>query len=413
MYKSLLISTLLALSLFLSACGGGTTVPTTTPIPVPVPDGSGCKVTSPPKDKDNKSIYDSFYTKYCSANGVAILASNNVSDLALQQAWYIVMNMAAKKPGVLKTLADGKILIGVIGTNEVTTDMPEYKSLGSSWDQTRGLGATEYRPLSSGAEENLLCLEKDVYRGENIFVHEFAHTFLNLGIGKTDTEFVDRVKAAYEAAIKSGLYKNTYAAKDYEEYWAEGAQSYFNANLEATPPNGIHNEINTRAELKEYDLDLYNLLAEVFPDYDWTPKCPTLPATATPVASSTPNPTSTIDITPNTMIIYISGNTSELTSCTGTEFSAQVTDPNGVSRVFVQFFVSAGDLTPGSFSTPSGELELTNSGGNMWSGTFNDTISQIQQITYWQFVVIDSMGNRTELYEEGKFSFYARNQSCP
>ena len=30
--------------------------------------------------------------------------------------------------------------------------------------------------MTSGAEENLLCLAEDRYRGESIFLHEFAHT---------------------------------------------------------------------------------------------------------------------------------------------------------------------------------------------------------------------------------------------
>ena len=43
--------------------------------------------------------------------------------------------------------------------------------------------------------------------------------------------------------------------------------SYFDVNTETHDgrPNGIHNHVNTRSELKSYDLDLYNLVREVFP----------------------------------------------------------------------------------------------------------------------------------------------------
>lgn len=41
-------------------------------------------------------------------------------------------------------------------------------------------------------------------------------------------------------------------------------QSWFNANLEANPPNGIHNAVNTRAELVAYDPELARLIQRVF-----------------------------------------------------------------------------------------------------------------------------------------------------
>ena len=51
------------------------------------------------------------------------------------------------------------------------------------------------------------------------------------------------------------------------EFFAEGVTSYFDVNTETSNgrPNGIHNHVNTREELKSYDRDLYNLVQEVFP----------------------------------------------------------------------------------------------------------------------------------------------------
>lgn len=306
--------------LFLTACGGGTPV---------VQTNTGCKVTAPPAGQ-----FDPFYGKYCSAGRLPILASKAVPDQALQQAYNIIMNMTAKKPDALKELVDGGVKFAVIGANENTTDLPEYQWLKNdtktNWDErSRGFGATESTPLSSGAEENLLCYHDDRYFGENITVHEFAHTFLNMGIAKVDPKFVDRVKTAYDEAIKKQLWWNTYADDNYEEYWAEGVQSYFNVNAEYPPSitgdsltatatalastnrnvhelegDAIHNFVNTREELKQYDPDLYNLLTEVFPTTDWTPKCPKLlvtptfrptqtfipTATSTPISTFTPTP---------------------------------------------------------------------------------------------------------------------------
>ena len=44
-----------------------------------------------------------------------------------------------------------------------------------------------------------------------------------------------------------------------------GAQSFFDCNAESYPPNGIHNYVNTRSELKCYDSVLYGFLKEIFP----------------------------------------------------------------------------------------------------------------------------------------------------
>lgn len=249
--------------------------PTLTPLPtIPQPGiETGCVITAPPAELK----LDSFYKKYCSAGGLPVLASSKVPDKALRAAWTVVLNMLSARQDLLQKLYYSGVKIAVIGAHEVTTDIPEYRGLytqfpGTDWNaRTRGIGATSFIPVSSGAEENLLCYANDPYRGENIMVHEFGHTVLGLGL---DEAFRGRVKAAYDSAMAAGLWANTYAASNADEYWAEGTQDWFNANLQADPPNGIHNSVNTRAELQTYDPALYTLLAEVYPSYDWTPACP-------------------------------------------------------------------------------------------------------------------------------------------
>ena len=69
---------------------------------------------------------------------------------------------------------------------------------------------------------------------------------------------------AYKQAMDAGLWSNTYAATNQQEYWAEGVQSYFDTNIEANPSNGIHNHVNTRAELLAYDRRLHDLIQSAF-----------------------------------------------------------------------------------------------------------------------------------------------------
>ena len=45
----------------------------------------------------------------------------------------------------------------------------------------------------------------------------------------------------------------------------EGVQSYFNVNGYSDPPDGVHNNINVRRDLQEYDPGLTNLIVELLP----------------------------------------------------------------------------------------------------------------------------------------------------
>ena len=124
------------------------------------------------------------------------------------------------------------------------------------------------------SEENLLGYNEDPSRGESTLIHEFSHAIHQIGINLES--FNLKLTEIYQRAIKRGLWQNTYAATSASEYWAEGVQSWFDANLESRPTNGIHNEINTRSELKKYDPELAKLISKWFVDDDWRFKYPRL-----------------------------------------------------------------------------------------------------------------------------------------
>lgn len=252
-----------------------TSDPVATTEPVPVDMASPCQVTDIPASLG----LDSFYTQYCSYQGIPIISSGNVPPAALQVAWAIMDTMLQGHPDVVASLVNQNVRIGIAGQHEGITDLPEYNFLKNDpnmdWDaRSRGFGATSAVPLGSGTEENLLCYTNDRYRGESIFVHEFAHTMKDMGLALINRSFDNRLLSIYNQAMLEGLWVNTYAATNIHEYWAEGVQSYFNTNLEAIPAQGIHNHVNTRAELAEYDPRLYGMIDGVFKGLEWTPSCP-------------------------------------------------------------------------------------------------------------------------------------------
>jgi len=213
-----------------------------------------------------------FYEKHLSAGGLPVVSSAKVPDAALVEAARLIDRMLEKRPDVRRALIRAKVRVAVMAPDEVTTDIPEHATLKPKayWDKrARGLGATKARPATSCATENLLGLEGDRYKGESILIHEFAHTIHLMGLNQVDRMFEKELEVLFARAKKRKLWKKTYAMTDMGEYWAEAVQSYFDANLESAKPNGIHNHVNTREELAEYDPALFRLVDRVFRKTEW------------------------------------------------------------------------------------------------------------------------------------------------
>ena len=228
------------------------------PRPVPIPE-----------EMRTRLKLDPFYQKFVDVGGLPVLGSAKVSDDAIAEAAWIVRRMLDGRDDVLKAMTSQNVRAVVMAKDEFTTDVPEHSKLRPKlyWDRrARGLGATTRNPVVSGAEENLLCFHRDPYPNENIFLHEFAHAIHSTGMNKVDPSFDERLRTAYSAAKDRGLWKNTYAATNRAEYWAEGVQSWFDDNA---PPDALHNDIRTRAKLKEYDPLLAGLCKDVFGDKPW------------------------------------------------------------------------------------------------------------------------------------------------
>jgi len=207
------------------------------------------------------------YQKYTHAYGIPVVSSYAVSDAALKRACYVVRLLLADSHKVRYHMYKYFGRAGVIGVNEGVRSIPEHSWLPSWWDQrARGLGGTLSAPVSTGAEENLLCWSNDRYWNEDIFLHEFSHGIQEIALTTgAIPSFNARLQNAYSYAKSRGLWANTYAMSTWKEYFAEGVQSYFNVNAYASPPDGVHNTINTRDKLRRYDPILFGLVKEVFP----------------------------------------------------------------------------------------------------------------------------------------------------
>lgn len=112
----------------------------------------------------------------------------------------------------------------------------------------------------------MLCFPNDPYSTENIFIHEFAHVIHGEAMRALDSTFNGRLRASYTNAMARGLWKGTYAATNPGEYWAEAVQCWFDNNR---ANDALHNHVNTRGLLREYDPEVAKLCLEVFGDIPW------------------------------------------------------------------------------------------------------------------------------------------------
>lgn len=247
-----------------------TTVDTTTTTTIPERE---CKVETAGTDED-------FYRKTCEQTGITILAAESVAAGALEAAADRIDAMLAARPDLAAAIAASIAGVSIIGRDQRVTTLPEFEDLysihpGTDWNRLgRSFPGTEEIPVVAGAEENLLCLESDRYEGEDMFVREFGWTIRRFGIATVDARLDRSIEDAYIRAIAADLWRNTVAEVNSDQYWAEGVQSFFDANNEETDEKDqVHNQIDTRAELRAYDPFLYQLLVRVFGETEWRSAC--------------------------------------------------------------------------------------------------------------------------------------------
>ena len=218
-----------------------------------------------------------FYTQRVEAHGFPIVASAKVNPYALKEAAFLVDMMLEKRPDVRAAMIQSGARMCIMAHDEYTTDLPEFARMENEkakefpnvaakdfWDaRARGLGGSETDALCSVAEENVLGYAGDPYEKECILIHEFAHNIHLRGMLNVDPTFDTRLKAAYDAAMKAGLWKGKYAGVNHHEYFAEGVQSWFDNNR---VNDHDHNHVHLRSQLIEYDPGLAAMCREVFGD---------------------------------------------------------------------------------------------------------------------------------------------------
>ena len=301
------------------------------PVTDPPPPTGGIDEPGPvPPDVRQIFELDPFYQQYIDVGGLPVVASVQTNPYALKETAWLIQQMIGHRPDMLQALGQNRVRFSVMAYTEMTTQIPEHSDLvpGFYWDiRARGLGATSHRPAVSCGEENLLQYPGDPYWNENILVHEFSHALHEMGLNTIDAGFDNRLSEAFNAAIAQGLWQGTYASTNKQEYWAEGAQSWFNTNREN---DALHNDINTRSELKVYDPALAALLTEVFGDREWRYTLPETRMHLPHLQGFNPQASPTFQWPPDSLVCYQQLTDPEITSCGDKWVNVEAHPPSGL-----------------------------------------------------------------------------------
>lgn len=210
-----------------------------------------------------------FFSKRLDFHGIPIKAHKVVADEALRAAHgrltLMFTNLLTRQPLVLSNLVAAGAALHIIGRDQGTTDLPEWRHdkgkpiaeyNGRTRDErTRGMGGL----LTSCGEENLLKLEKDRYRGRDICLHEFAHSVLDNGCQPAIKKRFDEQR---KRSLEKGLWQKSYAGSNAGEFFAELTMWYFGTrgDLRMTGPKPA----DGREGLKAYDPEAFALMDDFY-----------------------------------------------------------------------------------------------------------------------------------------------------
>jgi hypothetical protein len=229
------------------------------------PPAAGCAVSPITTDMRSryKNMNDDYYQKFASANEVVVATGPEVSDEAVVRYCRLLTEMFSNEK-VRQALVAEKMWFTMIDEKEQLSSLPQIsKEYGTSLNaRARGLGGLT---PTICAEDSIMCLPGDKWKGDCICPHETGHTLYSSGIAKVP-DLSSRLTSITSAVRSSGRIANSYVWMDGNEsgMMAWGVQVWYDCAINGT--NGAyHPDINTRAELQKELPDFYQFLSELLP----------------------------------------------------------------------------------------------------------------------------------------------------
>ncbi len=232
--------------------------------------------------------YEPYYQyEYVSECGVPVYGSRALiqGEETVKRAAEIVDTLLSSSPEIAEQMVAGGAKLAVFGKGEHAYYIPEHRGgYDKSMLYVEGFGGI----TSSITESNVWHWRSDTtpdksyttaYVNECILVHEFAHGIKIAGIDMmADQSLANEFQMVYRHAVAAGLWPDSYAISNSDEFFATMSAIWFNVMNESNASDtwdGVRGPINTREELYNYDIVTYNFFAKIYPYTDldgaWTP----------------------------------------------------------------------------------------------------------------------------------------------
>jgi len=195
------------------------------------------------------------------------MSSDSVSDYALKECARIIKGVVQNlKPGFLPALIQKQQRVALWGSTSNACSIPELAKPCTYQDFKGGLSWGNILILQ---ETSFDCDERGNAWIGRVLVHEFNHA-VNGVFKNVDSSLQQSLEQAYDYAKANGLWpKDEYAMVSNAEYFAIGAQTWFEANEKR------HCDMNAcdRGQLEKKDKKLYDVVSKVYQAPNWLYKC--------------------------------------------------------------------------------------------------------------------------------------------
>ena len=165
-----------------------------------------------PLSKTLSEEYDldpKFYAKTTMVQQILVATSDNVSNTThLETAYLFDRLMRDLKPAIAQRIREAKVLCLLVGHDELTSDLPQFKSDKTgkeldfyNWRQRGFLTKKKDRFVVLFAEEDVMEYEGGM-QIESILIHEFGHVIHGAGF---DEALKKRWTIAFETSKVKGI----------------------------------------------------------------------------------------------------------------------------------------------------------------------------------------------------------------
>ncbi|MCL1816894.1 MAG: hypothetical protein FWG43_04765 [Clostridiales bacterium] len=174
----------------------------------------------------------------------------------------------------------------IVGNGDSVYSVPEYRQLYVSgvtedWSSRVTIGGSRKIPIVVTTAEDA-CRVKSANDNTFEMMREFARLFLELGVKDGWSNFAlgiyddpdayncyKRLVENYRKSRAAGLWPGTNMLNSLEDYYVLGTMIYFECLPESSTWQAESFPINTRRELLDYDLGLYEVMVEVYGEWEY------------------------------------------------------------------------------------------------------------------------------------------------